>query len=123
MRKFPGLAVAAMLLGASIVAMASASNNASSPAAWLPKGATPAGANWGHFYDPEIETLVGQILNEFDADKRLAMLIKLHELESDRAQMIWVVHDLNPRALSPKLHGFVQAQNWFQDLTPITVEP
>ena len=51
------------------------------------------------------------------------MLIKLHELESDRAEMIWVVHDLNPRALSPKLHGFVQAQNWFQDLTPITVEP
>jgi peptide/nickel transport system substrate-binding protein len=84
---------------------------------------SPAGANWGHFYDPEIETLVGQILNEFDADKRLAMLIRLHELESDRAVMIWVVHDLNPRALSPKLHGFVQAQNWFQDLTPITVDP
>ena len=73
--------------------------------------------------NPEIEALVGQILNEFDADKRLAMLIKLHELESDRAVMIWVVHDLNPRALSPKLHGFVQAQNWFQDLTPITVDP
>ena len=34
--------------------------------------------------------------------------------------MIFVVHDLNPRALSPKVHGFVQAQNWFQDLTPIT---
>ena len=46
MRKFPGLAVAAMLLGASIVAMASASKNASSPASWLPKGVTPAGANW-----------------------------------------------------------------------------
>ena len=84
---------------------------------------SPAGANWGHFYDPEIEALVGQILTEFDADKRLPMLIKLHELESDRAQMIWVVHDLNPRALSPKVHGFVQAQNWFQDLTPITIDP
>jgi peptide/nickel transport system substrate-binding protein len=84
---------------------------------------SPAGQNWGHFYDQEIETLVGQIFNEFDVDKRLGMLTKLHELESDRAQMIWVVHDLNPRALSPKVHGFVQAQNWFQDLTPITVEP
>ena len=78
---------------------------------------SPAGSNWGHFYDPEIEDVVAQILNEFDTDKRLGLLIKLHELESDRAQMIWVVHDLNPRALSPKLHGFVQAQNWFQDLT------
>jgi len=37
--------------------------------------------------------------------------------------MIWVVHDLNPRALSPKLSGFVQAQNWLQDLTPIVEQP
>jgi peptide/nickel transport system substrate-binding protein len=84
---------------------------------------SPAGSNWGHFYDPEIEDLVGQILNEFDGEKRLTQLTKLHELENDRALMIWVVHDLNPRALSPKLSGFVQAQNWFQDLTPIVVKP
>jgi len=25
--------------------------------------------------------------------------------------------------LSPKVHGFVQAQSWFQDLTPVTVTP
>ena len=81
---------------------------------------SPKGANWGHFYDPEIDKLVGQILTEFDAEKRLAMLTKLHELENDRALMIFVVHDLNPRALSPKVHGFVQAQSWFQDLTPVT---
>jgi len=84
---------------------------------------SPAGSNWGHFYDPEIEDLVGQILAEFDDQKRLALLTRLHELENDRALMIWVMHDLNPRALSPKLSGFVQAQNWFQDLTPIVVQP
>jgi len=84
---------------------------------------SPAGSNWGHFYDPEIEDLVNQILAEFDDQKRLAMLTRLHELENDRALMVWVVHDLNPRALSPKLSGFVQAQNWFQDLTPIVVQP
>ncbi len=84
---------------------------------------SPAGSNWGHFYDPEIEDVVSQILNEFDAEKRLALLTKLHEMENDRALMIWVVHDLNPRALSPKLTGFVQARNWFQDLTPIVVHP
>jgi peptide/nickel transport system substrate-binding protein len=32
-----------------------------------------------------------------------------------------VVHDLNPRALSPKLKGFVQAQSWLQDLTPVDI--
>jgi len=33
------------------------------------------------------------------------------------------VHDLNPRALSRKVQGFVQAQSWFQDLTPVSVTP
>jgi peptide/nickel transport system substrate-binding protein len=84
---------------------------------------SPAGANWGHFYDPEAEDLITQILNEFDVEKRTALLIKLHELHSEKALMIFVVHDINPRALSPKLKGFVQAQNWFQDLTPIEVMP
>jgi len=30
-----------------------------------------------------------------------------------------VVHDVNPRGLSRRVQGFVQAQAWFQDLTPI----
>jgi ABC-type transport system substrate-binding protein len=83
----------------------------------------PAGSNWGHFESPETETLISQIFSEFDAKKRLALLTQLHELEGRDAVMIFVVHDLNPRALSPKLHGFVQAQSWFQDLTPVTVAP
>jgi len=37
--------------------------------------------------------------------------------------MIFVAHDVNPRAMSPKVKGFVQAQSWFQDLTPVTVTP
>jgi peptide/nickel transport system substrate-binding protein len=30
-----------------------------------------------------------------------------------------VAHDMNPRAVSPKVKSFVQAQNWFQDFSPI----
>jgi hypothetical protein len=37
--------------------------------------------------------------------------------------MIFVVHDLNPRAMSPKVKGFVQAQSWFQDLTRVSITP
>ncbi len=84
---------------------------------------SPAGANWGHFFSEETEALVGQIFNEFDATKRLGMLTKLHEVQNEQALMIYVVHDVNPRALSPKVQGFVQAQNWFQDMTPIKVLP
>ncbi|HEY2538042.1 MAG TPA: ABC transporter substrate-binding protein [Stellaceae bacterium] len=83
----------------------------------------PAGSNWGHYENPEAETLISQIFNEFDGEKRLGLLTRLHELEGRQAVMIFVVHDLNPRAMSPKVEGFVQAQNWFQDLTPVTVAP
>src|SRR5262252_7940734 len=84
--------------------------------AWSPKG-----ANWGHYQNPEAEKLVADILKEFDTAKRLAMLTRLHELMSEDAVMIFVAHDVNPRALSPKVHGFVQAQSWFQDLTPVSI--
>lgn len=36
---------------------------------------------------------------------------------------IFVVHDLHPRAMSSKVHGFVQAQRRFQDLTRVSVGP
>ena len=52
----------------------------------------------------------------------LELLAELHEVLGRDAAMIFVVHDLNPRAMSPKVQGFVQAQSWFQDLTPIKVE-
>ena len=81
----------------------------------------PAGSNWGHFYDPAIEAEVNRAFEEFDVEKRDAILTNLHEKMVEQAVMLWVVHDLNPRALSPKVHGFVQAQSWFQDLTPVTV--
>ena len=84
--------------------------------AWAPKG-----SNWGHYSNPEMDKLVESILSEFDTTKRLQLLTKMHELMNDEAALIFVAHDVNPRAMSPKVHGFVQAQSWFQDLTPVTV--
>jgi peptide/nickel transport system substrate-binding protein len=34
---------------------------------------------------------------------------------------IWVVHDLNPRALTAKVKGFVPPQAWYVDLSTIDV--
>ncbi len=83
----------------------------------------PAGPNWGHYAHPDGEKLVEKIFHEFDPAKQLALLIELHELLGRDAMMIFVVHDLNPRAMSPKVQGFVQAQSWFQDLTTVSVAP
>ncbi len=83
----------------------------------------PNGSNWGHFYTPGTETLIDQVLTTFDPEARMGLLTKLHEKLNDEAYMVFMVHDLNPRALSPSVHGFVQAQSWYQDLTPISVSP
>jgi ABC-type transport system substrate-binding protein len=89
---------------------------------WRPLWA-PKGANWGHYSNPDVDKLVVDILSEFDSEKRLDLLTKLHEKMNEEAVMIFVVHDVNPRALSPKVQGFIQAQNWYQDLTPVSVTP
>jgi hypothetical protein len=49
-------------------------------------------------------------------------LKKVHEKIVDDALFLFVTHDVAPRALSPKVTGFVQAQNWFQDFSPITMK-
>jgi peptide/nickel transport system substrate-binding protein len=84
---------------------------------------TPNGFNWGLYSNPEVDALGEAALAEFDTAKRNAIIAKMHEKLVDEAYEVFIVHDLNPRALSPKLKGFVQAQSWFQDMTPISVTP
>lgn len=81
----------------------------------------PQGGNWGHYASDDAERMITAAFNEFDSEKRDDDLMKLHEKMVDEAVMLWAVHDINPRAISPKVRGFVQAQSWFQDLTPVTV--
>ncbi len=83
--------------------------------------APPAGYNWGHFNDKEADTLCEQAKLAFDPAEQDKILAKLHTRLVDQAMWIWVVHDLNPRALGPKVKGYVEAQSWFQDLTPVSI--
>jgi peptide/nickel transport system substrate-binding protein len=85
--------------------------------------AAPRGGNWGHYASPAMDALINKALATFDDAARLPMLRQVNELMNEDALMLWVVHDLNPRAMSPRVRGFVQAQSWFQDLTPITIAP
>lgn len=90
---------------------------------WLSSMARPNCCNWGSYKNAEIDDLGAQAISEFDKTKRDALLTKINETAVADAAELYIVHDLNPRALSPKLSGFVQAQSWFQDLTPIVVNP
>jgi peptide/nickel transport system substrate-binding protein len=81
----------------------------------------PVGVDWGWFKDDEADALAQAASVEFDLAKQDALLAKLHARVVDQAIWCFVVHDLNPRALSPRLKGFVQAQSWLQDLTPVDI--
>lgn len=79
----------------------------------------PNGVNWGGYADPQVDGAIDQIRTSFDTKVQDKLLATVHEKMVDDALMLWVVHDTNPHALSPKVKQFVQAQHWFQDLTTI----
>ncbi|MBO1020564.1 ABC transporter substrate-binding protein [Methylobacterium sp. SD274] len=83
--------------------------------------AAPNGTNWGHYCDPEMDKLFDQIRTTFDPVEQIKVLQKVHEKYVNEALFLMVAHDTNPRAMSSKVKGFVQAQNWYQDFSPITV--
>jgi ABC-type transport system substrate-binding protein len=81
----------------------------------------PTGVNWGYFNDPAMDAQFAKVYETFDPTQQDALLRTIHEKIVDEALFLFAAHDLNPRGLSPKVHGFVQAQNWSQDLTPISM--
>jgi peptide/nickel transport system substrate-binding protein len=81
----------------------------------------PVGVNWSHYANPEIDKLIDEALATFDPARQDALMAQIHEKVVDDAVLIWVVHDTNPHALSPRIKSYTQAQHWFQDLTTIGV--
>jgi ABC-type transport system substrate-binding protein len=82
----------------------------------------PAGNNWGSVKDPVLDELAVKIRSTFDPAEQDKLVGAFHARMVDQAVWIWVVHDLNPRALSSHVHGFVQARNWVQDLTTVEMK-
>ncbi len=79
----------------------------------------PASNNWGYFSDSAYDALMDRAYQSFDGAALDAILAELHAKTVDDRLFLFVAHDMNPRATSPRVQGFVQAQSWFQDLTPI----
>ena len=81
----------------------------------------PKGTNWGYYSDAEMDGHFKAMRNSFDAKEQLAAIRKAHEKFVNEALFLFVAHDVGPRAMSPRVKGFVQAQNWFQDFSPASV--
>ena len=79
----------------------------------------PNGVNWGGYSNAKVDAALDKVRTSFDTKVQDALLATVHQTMVDEALMLWVVHDVNPHVLSPKVKGFVQAQHWFQDLTTL----
>jgi ABC-type transport system substrate-binding protein len=84
--------------------------------------APPVANNWGYFSDPWYDEIITRIYATFDPTAQTRLLGQLHSKVVDDALFLFVAHDLNPRAMSRRVQGFVQAQSWFQDLNPIRLQ-
>ena len=87
---------------------------------FLPNRIPPGGSNWGMVDDPEYNALIQKASQTFELDAQNAVLGELHAALVNKAEWIWITHDVNPRALARNVKGFVQAKSWFQDLTSVT---
>jgi peptide/nickel transport system substrate-binding protein len=68
-----------------------------------------------------VNAQLGVVRASFEKAAQDRAIARLHEILIEEAALLAVVHDLNPRALSPRCRGFVQAKSWFQDYTQIAV--
>jgi peptide/nickel transport system substrate-binding protein len=82
----------------------------------------PVGVNWGYYSNPKVDALIDEAKHSFNTDEQNALIAQAHALIVDDAPLVWVVHDVNPHALSSKIKTIVLAQHWFQDLTTISAE-
>jgi ABC-type transport system substrate-binding protein len=58
----------------------------------------------------------------FEPEAQTKVLQEIHEKYVNEALFLMVTHDVNPRAMTAKVKGFVQAQNWFQNFSSIELK-
>src|ERR1700760_2208143 len=85
--------------------------------------APPVSNNWGYINNPKFDEVGTKARQTFDPDARDKALADLHAASVDDADFLYVAHDVGPRAMSPKIKGFVQPKSWFVDFSPVSMTP
>lgn len=78
--------------------------------------------NVGKYTNPTVDDAFSQARQTLDTTARGGLYAKASQQLTQDAAWLYIVNDRNPRALSPKVKGFVMAQSWFVDLTTTYVE-
>ena len=83
----------------------------------------PAGCcNASGYSNPAADALFSAAEAEFDPAKQADLLKQFQSTFMKDAPVLVTVHDLNLRALSPKVRGFVQPQSWFANLKSVWIK-
>ena len=82
---------------------------------------SPTNYNWGHWDNAEVTAMLKKAQASFDEAEQTKILAEAHGKIVDDAAWLFIVHDLNPRAMSKKVQGFVPVQSWFIDFTQISM--
>ena len=89
---------------------------------FLASSFSPAGFNWEHWKDDAFEADMSQLSNATDPAVIATAFQHAHERLVDDPPWLYIVHDLNPRAMSKRVKGFTPVQSWFVDLTAISMQ-
>jgi len=83
---------------------------------------SPNGFNFEQWKDEQFDEALKTIETATDPKEVASAYRKAHERLVDNPPWLYIVHGLNPRAMSPKVKGFVSPQSWFVDLTLVGLQ-
>jgi peptide/nickel transport system substrate-binding protein len=83
---------------------------------------SPNGFNFEQWKDDAFDNALTTLAESSDPAVISSALTKAHERLVDNPPWLYVVHDLNPRAMSPRVKGFISPQSWFIDLTLVSMQ-
>ncbi len=84
--------------------------------------AAPRGFNFPQWKDDKFEEAIAKLAEAGDEATYNKYYAAAHERLVDSPPWLFIVHDLNPRAFSKKVKGFVSPQSWFVDLTLVDLQ-
>jgi peptide/nickel transport system substrate-binding protein len=83
---------------------------------------SPNGFNFAQWKDDQFEEAIKALADATDPKVIAEATRKAHARLVDNPPWLYIVHDLNPRAMSTKVKGFISPQSWFLDMTTISMQ-
>lgn len=84
--------------------------------------APPNGFNFPQWKDEAFEAALAKLAAASDPKIIAEQTAIAHERLVDNPPWLYIVHDLNPRAMSKKVQGFISPQSWFVDLARVSLQ-